>query len=346
MTTLQDVFNHIKTTDLEYKTRWVRPMGNAYAKAHENIKSYAAKQQKHDEMITELLLTVVSMGVGMGIAQMFAKTTLKSVAADVAVDFVANRNMVRTFDAMVLVAGSKPLSYFVSKSWDVVEKHMQARTKKALNSVFAPRPAILDALEAPLVFQNRMSSFVEEALLVASYLAEDVQASDLSEAEKNAVAATILDADVFRKAPKQKVIHDEEAAANTLELALYMVQVMNTDYFREMVTEPVGSRYRTHRNDVRAINVPTTHADYPDEYYKSERSVHRNANGRGSKTRTLYSRGAVFYEQPGSVFKKRINTLHNKVCGGDFFKGSSDGDELRRAEVLYGDLTNAYQVRF
>lgn len=339
MATIQDVLNSIDAADRQYETYWRLPIASAYRRAHENLSSHIDKQRDRDEMMVDLFLTIATICAGAGMAGLFAKSAVKTVAADAAKKFVIANNMVRTKNAIAAIEASKPMSYFVSKSWDSFEKHLKNETLEAVKNLAAPRHDLLTAIETPAVFKDKLKAYIKEAITAFNLAALDIDRSDLSDKRKSQIADDMLASPIIRNAPRRKVIQDESTAIAKLELCMYMINVMNSDHYREQKIH--GAAYGSHvsRNDVRSINVPTTDPSYPKTYHRVTKT------GEGFATSAKIETGFYEFTQPASVFRKRIDTLHKQLFGNaSFFEGRSDLDEVKRAEILYGKLLAEYQL--
>ncbi|RVV98311.1 hypothetical protein EKE94_05110 [Mesobaculum littorinae] len=332
MPDLQDVLNRVENTERKYDTNWVRPLSNAYVMAHARVRDVLDDQRKFDALVADLLITAVSMGMGAGLGALFAKTTLKSVAADAAVNYVIRRNMVRTFNAIAAVDENKALSFLISRGWDEAERRLSAQAKTAVGNLAAPRPGLQAALTDPQIFQNRLATYVDEALIAISSVAMDLNESDLPAETKERLAQAMLDSAVIRNAPVTPVFPDERVGAQRLELGIYMTLIMDSDRFVEGTGFLMGGAGAMRWDKGRPINVPTGHPDYPRAYSRHEIS------GSGAAQSASLEAGRIEYDQPGRKIESRIDDLHEAYYGRPFFSGRSDRDELVRAERVYQRL--------
>ena len=340
MPTFQDVLNRIDTVERQYNLNWVRPLSNAYVGAHAAIEGVIRDQREREKARVELIMTAVSLGVGVGLGAMFAKTAAKAILKDQVANYAVRRGMTRTTSAITSVSVSKPLSFFVSRSYDEADDFLTDRTRTAVERMGREDLGLLSALESPQIFQNKLHSYLEEALVGIGLVANDLNVARLSAEREAVLAQGMLDSAVVRHAPTTKILPEDERGTEIVELAQYMLWVMNGDIYVETTYDAGAGGGTTAEPVRRAVDLPTGHAEYPKTFHR------RRTYGSGYATRASGRTGSIEYRQPGRILTRRVDELHEKYFGGAFFVGRSGRDELLRAEALYGTIVDATGAAF
>lgn len=321
-----------------YHQNWVLPYGSAYSLAHEQFKSTLEDQQKYDQAKRDLFITAVTLGFGAGMGAMFGKTAFSAVFADQALNLVCKRNMERTFALMHGISSSVPGTYLVEGVWNEVQSQIGDRAKQLVTGLFATPGATANGVNNPQVLQNDMLAYVLRVKTAAHAVAADLRDNrSLSQADKDARARALRDADFFRNCPTRDLVGNRQTAANIMELSFYMVMVMNSDYLVEHTTGVQGAHDVDVRHRLRAINVPTS-----DPTYGAGPGM-RHSSGLGySTTTSVY----VDYDNLGRRVLDRTNALYREIFGHDFIpncwwrgeSGDTTHAALQRAERALGEL--------
>ena len=340
MADFQAVINRYEIAENAYLSKWAKSIGSAYAEAHKGATATVKAQNDLERARLDMFLTVVSFGIGSGIGGLFAKKSAKSMA----VDFVANREMVRTFEVMARIEASKELSFYVQKSWAKANSVLAAQTIAAVKKLGQRDISLKTIMQTPLVFQNKLEQYVLDAIAAGQMIAEDYRTSStISDAEKEAKAAEMLASPVLKNAPTNPVFPDAVKGGGIIELSWYMAEIMASDRYikRHISANSVTASARTLSNE--SIDVRTTDPKYPT------RQDNVKTSGFLWPSRAEGTRSTIEYNQMGSKLVDRTNKLYGDYKGdtkAKFFNRGLDGDEVARAETLYDQLTAKVGRRF
>lgn len=333
MALIDDYITDLTNVQRNYQANWVLPYSSAYALAFERFQATLDSQKEFDKMCADLAMMAVTLGVGGGLAAMFGKAALGSVVLDQAVNVVCNRNMTRTFSAMVAVEGSQAGSFLAKESWAQISKFASANVKKQVASLVSENPVGQNTISNPQVFQNDLKSYLLRAISAAHSTAASVRDNPkLSAEEKDAIAQDMKSARLVANMPTKDVTGVRAEATKDLELALYMVLVMHSDYILETTFYLRGDHDGIWKRRVGEVTAATTDKGYGASSLK-------HSHGLGYVNDSFRT---VEYDQPGSRIMKRINKLHNDRFKSDFQVGGYGKDEIARAEALSKRLQQKY----
>lgn len=314
-----------------YEQNWVLPYGSAYATAKESYDKTLASQAESDKFKAELLLTVATIGFGAGMGAMFGKTAFRAVAVDQALNFVCNRNMVRSFNAMAAISASTPGTFIVDQIWSWVEGKIGEGAKALVNQLGAPASSA-NSMGNPQVFQNDLLLYVLRALTAATEVARNVRDNrTMSEADKDRAAQAIRNSPFMRNAPTRSLLGDPVRAAQALELSMYMPIIMDADYLEEHRQGFRGSHDVMSSRRVGRVSAATTSPTY------GAVPAARHESGPGYSISTYTT---IEYERPGSKILDRVNELHQARFRTDFISnrfwefGFGRADVTRAENVL------------
>jgi hypothetical protein len=331
---IENIIADLQSARNLYEQNWVLPYGSAYATAKESYDKTLASQAESDKFKAELLLTVATIGFGAGMGAMFGKTAFRAVAVDQALNFVCNRNMIRTFNTMAAISGSMPGTFIVDQVWTFVEGQIGTAAKAMVGQLAQPASSA-NAMGNPQVFQNDLLQYVLRALNAAVAVAQDVRDSrTMSAADKDRAAAGLRNSAFFRNAPTRNLIGDPVRAAQAIELSMYMPIIMDADYFAEHRTGFRGAHEfdtTTRRGRVGAATTAPGYGQVPA-------ATHQSGPGFSVDTYTT-----IEYERPGSKILDRVNELHQARFRSDFianhfYNFGFGREDITRAEGVLNRL--------
>lgn len=310
----------------KYKQNWVLPYGSAYVQAHDQFKATLASQAEWDKMKLDLFLTAATIGFGAGMGAMFGKTALSAITADAALTVVANRNMIRTFNAMAAVSSSVPGTFIAGQLWDTVGGKLSEAVKTKVTSMVTAAPASATAIQNPQIMQNDLEAYVLRIKTVThDVLAFVRDSSAFNDGEKDMVANAVRNGPFFKNAPTRDTIGDRKRAADIMELSFYMVMVMDSDYLEEATSWQRGDREGNSTRNLGKVSKLTTDKTY------GQTPAMKHSYGLGYANTTMTY---VAYDKPGSKILDRINDLYIPLFGSEFFpNGLFDFDDYDRTEV-------------
>lgn len=321
---IENVIADLQSARNLYEQNWVIPYGSAYATAKESFDKTLASQAESDKFKAELLLTVATIGFGAGMGAMFGKTAFRAVAVDQALNFVCNRNMVRTFNMMAAISASVPGTFVVDQVWSWVEGKIGEQAKALVSALGQPASSA-NAMGNPQVFQNDLLQYVLRALTAATAVAQNVRDSrTMSEAEKDRAATGLRNSRFMRNAPTRSLIGDATRATQAIELSMYMPIIMDADYFAEhrigfQGAHDINTTMRRGR-----VNTATTAPGYG----AVPAATHSAGPGYSIDTYTT-----IEYERPGSKILDRVNELHNARFRSDFISNHFYDFGFGRADI-------------
>ena len=339
MATLQDVLNEIDQTARQYDHYWVRPLHGAYIDAHGKLKDTLTSQAAHDKMVAELMVSVVTLGMGVGLGALFGKATFKAIAAEGALEIATRPSTsARATAAFARIQSSPALSHFVSGSYDLVAGKINKATSDQAMKLARDPLRNLTAILPPEKFRIALENYLGEAQTVMGRIAADLNLAGLDAETERTVANDMMASRLIANAPRGPVIGNTATAAKWLELAMYMLIVMRSDYImmvehhRTAVFFGGNGAFGITANRV-PLPMATTSPNYPPSYQ------HHVIEDNWHTTHSLTA--SVGHQQPGDILRKRVDELHvelNVDRGRPFYRGRSDRDELQRAEALYKDI--------
>lgn len=306
---IENVIADLQSARNLYEQNWVIPYGSAYATAKETYDKTLASQAESDKFKAELLLTVATIGFGAGMGAMFGKTAFRAVAVDQALNFVCNRNMVRTFNAMAAISASVPGTFIVDQAWSWVEGKIGEGAKAMVSQLGQPATTA-NAMGNPQVFQNDLMQYVLRALNAATAVARDVRDNRaMNDGERDRAAQAIRNSTFMRNAPTRNLIGDPVRATQALELSMYMPIIMDADYLAEHRQGFRGAHEFNTTTRVGRVSAATSAANY------GAVPAARHESGAGYSVDTYTT---IEYERPGSKILDRVNELHQARFRSEF----------------------------
>lgn len=311
-----------------YRSNWAIPYGSAFAQARAAYDQTITAQAERDKFRAELLMTVMTIGMGAGLGAMFGKTAFRTVAVNSAVNFVCNRNMVRTFNAIAAVNASIPGTFIVDQAWSFIEGKISEGAKTLVQGMVNQPATSVSAVAVPQVFQNDLENYVLRAKTAAYQVAADIRDNaSMSAAEKDTAAVALRNSVFFRNAPITDVIGNRDRAAQAIELGFYMPMIMDADYITETYADPdtrIGGRGLVEVRRIGPVTQSTNAADYPRW-------------GTGLGVTPDGSIRSIAYDRPGSTILDRVNTLYQARFNSQFiangwFDGGFGAADITRAE--------------
>ncbi len=216
-----------------YQLHWVIPYGSCYTQAHANYLRTMSQQAATDKLKMEMLMLVASVGFGGAMSGLFGTAVVRTALSQGALNVVCNRNMTRVFRAMAWVEGNAAASHMASAAWDGVASIVTTQAKNRVTALATANP-VGRSLRNPQVFQNDLQAYVLTAKTAAYELAAEIRDNHvLSDQGRNALADQLRAAPFFAQAPHSSVIANRTRATKEIELLLYMVHVMNSDYIQQ-----------------------------------------------------------------------------------------------------------------
>ena len=278
-------------------------------------------------------MMALTLGMGGGLGALFGKAALKNVVLDRAVNFVCRRNMTKTFNAMAAMASSPAGSFIAEQSWNNLTTLLTKRVVDQVEGLVTRPPLGAKTIQNPQVIQNDLRMYLLRAISSAHKVAAEVRDHlILNDAGKDQIARDLRSARLFSNAPTTVVVGPRDKAAKDIELSLYMVLIMDSDYINETTFWQQGARDGIRTRRVGSVNQRTTSQNYP-----TSSSSHTHGFGHSSDTiRT------VEYDSPGSRVMDRINALHKERFHSEFLVDNYGRDEVMRAEQISSRLQKTY----
>jgi hypothetical protein len=339
---IENYLSDLENAEDKYLVNWVLPYGSAYSIAYDSYKRTLDSQAAADKRLADFFITAASLGFGAGLGAMFGSAVLKTVVTDAALKVVCDRNMVRTFNVMARISAREPGRYLAGKAWELIEEKLDSKAKGLVRGMFQSLP-LPSAPRTPQCFQNDLHQYVLRAKIAAYETAVNVRdSSKFSSAQKDQHADSFYQAPFFNNAPVKKVIPNESAAAEIIELSFYMTMAMNSDvkvtqYFRDdgMLVKSVNNgSYDVLTTDKRYGNV-ITRSDVLREDHEKRNLTHVHKKPIGVES--------IHYNRPGDEIISRVNNLYGKLFKGEFapnglFNASYGLKEVAKAEAALDAL--------
>ncbi len=367
----------------EWRGNWVLPIGSAYSTAYGRFLNTFNKQAKADALKAQLMLSVLTVGIGGAMGAMVGKSAASAAAVDPAMTAVADQNVTQSLGTIASAARAVATSeagvaakhFIMGPARTVAVDYLKASTKQQITGLLgatAPTRELLgtnstemfnsaslqklaggnkarDVIANADVVQNRLDAYVELVYAASLRSIEDMIESIGNE---GAVAQVIDDmrSAPFLQSPRSNVLTERVGGALRaeleMELAMYMVLIMNTDevvQYSATSSSGVTAGYSGGRGV--NISLPPGHADYPKEWSKSTIDCNLTMLGLCISGDTSTERQLIRYKNLGSVVNSRIDGLYSTLIerGTNFFQGSMGVDEIIRAQTTLSKINARYQ---
>ncbi len=306
------------------------PYITAYTDAFDGYTKTIAAQAEADKARAELFVSVASIVTGSILMATVAQTSFRIIAGNAALNFVCDRNLVRTFNAMAVAAENKTLMFALGKTLDGIKDKIGTEIKTDLTKALQAGTDIKSS--NPLIKHIELESLLTKHKLAAIEAAERIDGEkSLPEATKAKAFAALLAAPIC-KPPTSSV--DSNMLSKKIELCFYLKAVLDSDQLLDWPAYYGGERRMP---TARPIPQLPSAPDYPRP-----------------KPPTTGAGQTVGVERLAGVIRDRIDELHNAVFHRPFFNKSGFlmfGDvsgpeklaEVARAETQIDAL--AQQVR-
>jgi len=324
--TMQNYINELNQADRLYHANWVVPYSNAYVEAHGKFKETLDAQKKYDQMMADLAIMALTLSIGAGMSVLFAKSgvaSAKALALSKSVDYICDKNMTRTFNALAVAANSPAASFIADKAWDEAAGKITAATKDKVGKLLQPSPLTTKTIQQPVEAKGNMEKYALLVTAAAHEIATDINRDDsINPDKKNAMAAKLMSAPLIKKMPFTTNIPAK--AAQYMELNMYMALILENDVAE---THKGGAIWGGASIDVtrQATDVPPSDPKYPKPYNKT------TTHGEGFSTSAAIDTRTIKVEL-GHKIMDRINSLHKGLFGEVFYTSSALG--IRGYEVV------------
>ncbi len=320
-----------------YNLNWRNPLGSIYSEAHASFRSTLDDQDKLNERSAEMMMLFVSIGMGGAMTGLLGSAILRSVALRRSLQLVGRTNVNRVLSAYRVASASPVLSFMAGSAYDGVSGMLKESTKSTVAALIGSNPTAA-GIRTPTAFQNDLDDFVLRSKTCAFAIGSDIRDSNLSTAAKTSRAAELRAAPFFRNVPTRATIPDRGRAAKEIELLLYTILIMDSDFLVERTLGNQGDRDIDRKRTIRSVSEATSAPGYPTESGRTE-----NGGGYSYNYHT-----SVEYRRPGqtllfgSSIMSKVNRLHRDLYGSDFEVGAYGRDEVRRAETLSSTIQSRY----
>ena len=316
--------------DIPQKSRhWMtyvgRPYIRAYDDAYAKFQAKIAEQRAADLARAQLLITAVSIATGSLLMAAFASSSVRTVAGQQALNFICNRNMERTFNAVHWVVSRKWANFAVGEILTRVQGALQSKFDDAIKKSIEGNSAL--RTESVINYLTHIEDFIDINASLAHTTAALTRDSGAPTSVKDTVAMT-LEAAPFANPPTASVV-TEARLAQKMELSFYMAAILNSDYIQQS----------TFHGMVRGGGVMTTGARRPIDQLPDARDYPR------ATSRAVPNRPAMTeYQTPkvdtmGGEIRDRVDELHTSVFGTSFY-----GDDGWFYQSTHQDLVRAQQT--
>jgi hypothetical protein len=302
-----------------WRTNWARPLADAQETAWQNVKSAMGAQAELEKKKIEFALAILGIVGGNVASAVFGATALRSVAKQAALEIVVRQNMERAFKVLAAADASALAKFTLGAVWDASGKYVSESVKARLQGKVAKQYASMMAFaREPWKFRSALLNFVDDNQTTLGKAAADLQDLGSHTDTDRMNALTALRASPFMFPPGKP---NQSKLEIDIELTLWMNWLLTTDKLVQTLT--VDHPFRSgqpHLLSRRDIKRSPSARNYP----RSHLEVHGHAT-----TATL-----VRYQSIGSKLNARIDLLHKKRFGKEFFKDGLIFNERNSRDVL------------
>lgn len=314
----QDIRNRADDGVLGWQTKVLSRYAIAYVTAYESYQKVLKDQAEADKARADLIVSVASILGGSILMATMAQTSLRAIAGNALLNFVCNRNLDRTFNAMAVLQENKPFMFALGKLLDTVKERTTSAIKDNVEQIFATGPKI--ETSNPLAVYIRLVDVLNTQRLAINTAADMVERSPMTPVAKTRAFAELLAAPICRP-PSQAVVETE--LAKKIELSFYLKAVLDSDRLVTFGPFIPGANLR----DMREAPIPQAPSapDYP----------------RANMPRGLGGGTIIVAPELGGAVEARLRELHHEVFGRNFradrpwiaWPGSPQPGDLGRAEL-------------
>ena len=272
-----------------------------YDAAYQGYTKTMQAQADADKATAEMFVTVASIVTGSILMATVAQTSFRAVAGNAALSFICDRNLVRTFNAMAVVADNKTVMFALGKVLDTVKEQVGKEIKDDVTKLFQAGDEIKTSspfskgVELDMMFRRHKQAVVVTATKIDSH-------PQLSEGVKTAAFAALHAAPICRP-PAGSVSSD--LLAKKIELCFYLKSILDGD---ELIDWPAYYPGMQDRRPTGSHPIPQL-PSAPD--YPKPPSV---GTGAGQ---------TIGISRPGPVVRDRVDELHQAVFKTPFYSGEN-----------------------
>jgi len=304
----------IRETKNLWNNRASYPLSSSYERARDTYLTTLKEQKELDRLNAEkkaqLVMLALSLAGGSVLATFFGKAAAKTVAAEIvsnsALNIVVNKGWERAFSALAWTDKSAGMKFVLGSLWDEVgnriTKEVSDKIKEVPKNITPAKLKGKATIKGPVEYLGELLSLVnrwENAVMATGRWLYDSPGGE-------AAIKTFQKSSPFFKLPKRKL--DVGITANKMELSFWMKYLLDSDFLETGYWKETGRGISMRRVSTgrKPINVNPSNPKYPKAYKQT-----------GSFGGVDYSR--VGYDNAGEVIRKRINLLHKKAKGQNFF---------------------------
>ena len=302
---------------------FIVPYSKAYNLAFRDYEETIKQQKEADKAVQErklaLAMFVLSLTGGSVLTSLFGAATIKHAATTIALDVMARNNMDRAWKVAAFVESSKTAQFALGEAWDGAGGWMSSELKSKLSESAVGAKNACTFVKDPLDLYLSLHGWMLDIHRYVDQAADECTRLEL-----------LLTAPYFRSKPKEKA--DQDKLQTEIELSLLLKYLLDQDYIETVEFEETGIREGFRRKVIG--RKPITESPLDKNYPQSTRLTYP------AMTQDIVKRDSV-----GSIIRKKMNELHKKRFGVDFFaRGDADvglsHEDLRRAQVNLSSLAN------
>ena len=307
----------------QWRSRAINPYIISYRMAFGGFTKTMQAQADADKARAELFVSMASIVGGSLLMATVGQTSLRAVAGNAALNFICNRNLDRTFNAMAVAAENKTFMFALGKTLDTIKDQIGKRVKDEVTEIIKSKEIkTSDPLDKYLEFDSLMLNHE----YAANHAAEQIEADRKMDDAKKHAAFVALEAAPICKPPSGVI--DPNLLGPKIELGIYLSKVMESaelDTWGPSYGGFGGGQQRP--ISVKPITQRPSAPDFPKPVF--------NRDGSGQ---------SVGYNMTGDPFqgtdavRARIDELHKQVFKEAFYPSRGFFDrymaEEKRAELV------------
>ena len=310
----------------QWRSKAINPYLIGYTLAFDGFTKTMKAQADADKARAELCVSIVSIVGGSLLMATVGESALRVVAGNAALDFICNRNLNRTFNALAITSENKTFMFALGKTLDALKDETGKRIKDRATELLKSEEI---KTSNPLVKYLEFDSLIRNHITAANHAAETIEADTKMEEAKKAAAFAALNAAPICSPPTGNI--DSNLLAQKIELGIYLTKVMTSGVLDNWGPASYGQTNPRPISEAPIAQRPLA-PDYPRSNLKPD----------GSGQTIGYTMTSDPFSGAGAV-RDRIDELHKAVFKEDFYpKIGVFGTymaEQKRAEVVKAEQT-------